>query len=229
MRPSSMDASSAPTSGRGVPSSIAAQAKANATDEADVTGVENRRMHGEREILQQRVQIVAVCRRRQQAQEGIRRCEREQQEAGADEAQHAEHAREESLRQAAAERSRPPASRSTAPGSTAAASLRARPRPRRRGRTSAAPSSSSAPRSAPRSRARRTMRPGSRRQSATNTNWPATAGRATAIQSARRAHRAGEAEERLRAAPAAARGSARNGRVPESCRLSRGRRRRRLP
>ena len=150
--------------------------------EADVAQVEHRRMHGEREVLQQRVQVVAVRRRRDQPLERIRGEQDEALEADADDAQHAEHARGEGLRQVLAEDARPPPTRSTAPAPTAAASPRARPTRPRSGRTSAAPSSSCWRRTAPRSRSCRTPRPGTANDSATNTNCPATAGRAAAIQ-----------------------------------------------
>ena len=59
-------------------------------------------------VLQHRVQVVAVGRRRDQAQERVGGGEREQQEAEADHAQHAEHARREARRQARRAEPRPP-------------------------------------------------------------------------------------------------------------------------
>ena len=72
---------------------------------ADVAGVEHRRMDRERRILQQRIQIATVLRGRPQALERIRRRENEEREAGADQAQHAEHATRHRRRHVAAERS----------------------------------------------------------------------------------------------------------------------------
>ena len=81
----------------------------------------------------------------------------EQQEADADQAHHAEHARDHARRGSwrlnSADRQRPAGEHQQ---STAAASLRARPRSRRRGRPAAAASSSAARRRAPRNRCRRT-------------------------------------------------------------------------
>ncbi len=61
--------------------------------ESDVPGVEDRRMDRQPRILQQRVQVPAVRRRRVEPQEGIGGCENEQQEAQADDSQHAKDAR----------------------------------------------------------------------------------------------------------------------------------------
>ncbi len=83
-----------------LPSSVAAPAKANATGEADVARVEHRRVNGERRILQQRVQVTAIRCGREQALERIRRCQCEQQEREADDAELAQHARAEAFRQA---------------------------------------------------------------------------------------------------------------------------------
>ena len=55
-------------------------------------------MNGERRILEHRVQIPAVRRRRQEALEGIRRGDREQQEPEAHEAEHTHDAAGESSR-----------------------------------------------------------------------------------------------------------------------------------
>ena len=57
-------------------------------------------MNRERRILQQRIQITPVRRRGNQALERIGGGQHEQQEAEADDAQHAEHARREARRQA---------------------------------------------------------------------------------------------------------------------------------
>jgi hypothetical protein len=71
--------------------------------EADVAHVEHRRVEHHAWILQQRVQVAAVRRRRQQSLEGVGGEQHEAQEADAHQAHHAEDARREILRQAAAE------------------------------------------------------------------------------------------------------------------------------
>jgi hypothetical protein len=63
--------------------------------EPDVTDVEHRRMHGQREILQQRIEVAAIQCRRNQALERIRREDDECEEPYADDAQHAQHPRGE--------------------------------------------------------------------------------------------------------------------------------------
>ena len=197
------------------PSSSAAHRERERHREADVAGVEHRRMNREREILQQRVQVATVRRRRHQALERIRGRQDEQLEADADEPEHAEHAAAATalgrLRLNAAHRERP-AREAQRP--RAAASLRARPTPRRSGRTSAARNSSSAatystekslldrrPRRDSRTRARRT-RTGPRPPSA-----PA------AIQRAFRRAAPPRPKSACGNRQAAARGSARNGRA----------------
>ena len=69
--------------------------------EAHVAGVEHRRMDREREVLQHRIQVRAVLRRRNQAQERIRGPQREQHEAAADQAHDSEHAARKSSSAAA--------------------------------------------------------------------------------------------------------------------------------
>ncbi len=70
--------------------------------EADVAHVEQRRMEHHAGILQQRIQVAAVGRRRKQALERIRREQQEQQEAERDETHHAQHARHHLVGQVAA-------------------------------------------------------------------------------------------------------------------------------
>ena len=80
--------------------------------ESDVAHVEHRRMEHHARILQQRIQVAAVGRRRKQAVERVRREQHEEQEAEADEAHDAEHARDHLVGQMAApqrDRDRPPA------------------------------------------------------------------------------------------------------------------------
>ncbi len=61
--------------------------------EADVAHVEHRRVDHHARVLQQRIQIAPVGRRREQALERIRRRQHEEQEPDADQPHHAEHAR----------------------------------------------------------------------------------------------------------------------------------------
>ena len=95
-------------------------------------------MHREARVLQDRVEIAPVGRRRIEAQERIGGGEREQQEAEADQAQHARARAPRSAAAAAPRRSPPPRSTAPAARSTAAASLRARPTAPSRDRRAAA-------------------------------------------------------------------------------------------
>ena len=61
--------------------------------EADVAHVQHRRVQHHAGVLQQRIQVAAVGRGRQQPVEGIRREEQESEESRADQSHHAEHAR----------------------------------------------------------------------------------------------------------------------------------------
>ena len=71
--------------------------------EPDVAHVEQRRVEDHARVLQQRVQVAAVGGGRQQALEGVRREQREEQEARADQTHDAEHARDHRLGQLARE------------------------------------------------------------------------------------------------------------------------------
>src|ERR1019366_223207 len=72
---------------------------------SNIAGVKHGWMNREREVLQYRVQIGAVLRRRNQALERIRGPQRKQQEAAADQSHDAEHTARETHRQLTAERS----------------------------------------------------------------------------------------------------------------------------
>ena len=70
--------------------------------EADITHIEHRRMDHHTRVLQQRVQITAFSRRRQQTLERIRGQQQKQKKADADQAQHADHTSHHGGRQVAA-------------------------------------------------------------------------------------------------------------------------------
>ena len=154
--------------------------------EADVARVEHRRMDRERRVLQERVEIAPVGRRRIEAQERIRGGEREQQEAEADDAQHAEHARREARAAAARRRSPPPpsSSASSEDPQQQRAFVRA---PQRRHAIEQRQRGVGILRDVarPRSRCRRTSAIRQPNAVATITNWPATAGVTAAIQRSR--------------------------------------------
>ena len=65
--------------------------------EADIAHVQHRRMDDHARVLQQRVQVAAVGRRREQALERVGGEQHEQQEAAADQAHDAEHARHHAI------------------------------------------------------------------------------------------------------------------------------------
>ena len=71
--------------------------------EADIAEIEERRMEGEAGVLQQRVQVAPVRRRREDAREGIRGQDGEGEEADGDPGLHAQHARAQGRRQVAPE------------------------------------------------------------------------------------------------------------------------------
>ena len=71
--------------------------------EADIAEVEHRRMDGEADILQHRVEVLPFDRRRIEAGERVRRGQDEQQEGGADPALHGEHVGAQRGRQVAPE------------------------------------------------------------------------------------------------------------------------------
>ena len=96
--------------------------------EADIARVEHRRMEREAGVLQQRVHVAAVDRRRPHALQRIGRGQREQQEAGRGEAQHADDAGAQRGRQRAAERRRPRRRTTRGSGTTAGWSPRGFPR-----------------------------------------------------------------------------------------------------
>ena len=79
------------------------QRKRECHGETDITHVQHRRMDHQTRVLQQRVQIAPVHRRRQQTIERIGCEQHEQQEAGGDQTHHTDHARHHLLRQMAAE------------------------------------------------------------------------------------------------------------------------------
>jgi hypothetical protein len=62
--------------------------------EADIAHVQHRRVNDQPGILQQRVQIAPLFGARQQSLEGVRGHQDEQQEAGADQTEHAQHPRD---------------------------------------------------------------------------------------------------------------------------------------
>ena len=129
--------------------------------EPDVAGVENRRMHRERRVLQDRVEVGAVRRRRDRGAgtdwrwrartAGTRSSPRPARRGRA----------RRSAAAAAPNRTPPPRSTRRAPGSTAAATPRARPTAPSPGRTAAAPSWNCPRHRRRRNRCRRRRRSGS--------------------------------------------------------------------
>jgi hypothetical protein len=119
--------------------------------EADIAGVEHRRMNREREILQHRIQIGAVRRRRHQPRERIRGPQREQHEAALIRPI-TPSTRLEKLCGSWRLKAATATLQIDRIRSTAAASPRARPTAPPRGRTAAAGNWNCAPRTAPRSR-----------------------------------------------------------------------------
>ena len=71
--------------------------------EADIAEVEQRRMDGEADVLQDRVEVAALDRRRRQPRERIRGRQDEEQEGRADPALHRQHGGAQARRQIAAE------------------------------------------------------------------------------------------------------------------------------
>ena len=85
------------------PSSKAATANENEIGEADIAEVEHRRMDGEADVLQHRVEVLPFDRRRIEAGERVRRRQDEQQEGGADPALNGQHVGAQRRRQVAPE------------------------------------------------------------------------------------------------------------------------------
>ena len=85
------------------PSISAATAKEKADREADIAEIEQRRMDGEAEILQDRVEVAAFERRVRQARERVGGDEDEQIEGAGDPRLHRQHMRLQRRRQIAAE------------------------------------------------------------------------------------------------------------------------------
>ena len=116
-----------------------------ADGKADIAEIEQRRVDGEADVLQHRVEVPALGRRRIEADEGIRGQQDEQQEGGRNPGLHGEHVGLQRVRQIAPEDGDQRAEQATGSAARASSSLRDCPR-RRNICRSAAPANANSPR-----------------------------------------------------------------------------------